>query len=102
MTTDDEETDRAEKRAYRERPTVKQLFAMANESLLEEWQMAKLDELEARIDARRLKASTSSELTAIDKAQANEETKLAAELVRLVISFRLMGREISRPPEGED
>jgi hypothetical protein len=102
MTYEETEEDRAEKRAMRPRPTVKQLFAMSNEALLDEWHMAKLDELETRVIARRAKASTSAELAAIDKAQANEETKLAAELVRLVISFRLMGREVIKPPEGDE
>jgi hypothetical protein len=82
--------------------TVKELFAMSNEALLEEWHKAKLDELEARIEARRLKATTKAEHAAIDKTQANEEAKLTAELVRLVISFRLMGREISKPPEADE
>ncbi len=74
--------------------TVKDLFTMSNEALLEAWRVAKVDELEARIARRLANAQTALERQAIEQAKVNDERKLETELIRLVISFRLMGREV--------
>ena len=69
--------------------TVKELFAMSNEALVQAWQTAKLAELEERH-------------TTIPMSEA---TKLKAQIIRLVISFRLMGLETNphaAPPDKED
>lgn len=80
--------------------TVKALFAMTNEALLDAWRKAKLDDLEFRTVSRMAKApATDAEHKAIENARVAEELKLDAEIIRLVISFRLMGREISKPPD---
>ena len=57
--------------------TVKELFAMTNEALVEAWRTARLHELEKLH-------------TTIPESEA---LKLRAQIIRLVISFRLMGRE---------
>jgi hypothetical protein len=81
--------------------SVKELFAMTNEALLEAWHKAKLDDLEWRLLIRMTKAAADdAEHREIENARITEERKLETEIIRLVISFRLMGREISKPPEA--
>jgi hypothetical protein len=69
--------------------TVKELFAMSNEALLDAWQAARTAELQERYTT----------------IPASEQLKHEAQLIRLVISFRLMGRETTphaAPSDKED
>jgi hypothetical protein len=81
--------------------TVKELFAMSNETLLAEWREAKLIEIEARIAKKTLAAKTTLDREVIADSRALEENKLMVELIRLVISFRLTGRDVE-PPEADE
>jgi len=81
--------------------TVKELFAMSNEALLAEWREARLIEIEARIAKKTLQARTLADREATAESRALEENKLMVELLRLVISFRLTGRDVEPPPEGD-
>jgi hypothetical protein len=82
--------------------TVKELFAMSNEALLAEWRDAKLVEIEARIAKKTLAAKTALDREIIADSRALEENKLMVELLRLVISFRLTGRDVIKAPEGDE
>jgi hypothetical protein len=75
--------------------TIEELFAMSNQELLEAWRLAKVAEIEETMTARRGKPS--ADLEAIEAAQLREMSKLEATVIRLVISFRLMGRD--DPPD---
>ena len=65
--------------------SVHDLFALPNEHLLEAWKEAKLSELEARFTT----------------VPPDEALKLQAQIIRLVISFRLMGRAAIQPTSDE-
>lgn len=74
---------------------IRELFTMSNEALLEAWRLAKVAEIDATMAARRGKPT--ADLEAIEASEAREISKLEATVIRLVISFRLMGRD--DPPD---
>jgi hypothetical protein len=66
-------------------PTVKALFEMSNEELIKAWRRARIDDIITRYGDC--------------ESGAHEMRKLGIEVIRLVISFRLMGREFAKLPE---
>lgn len=71
--------------------SVKDLFELSNAELLTMWRHEKAHEIEMRMDARRVKKE--ADMEAIDRTEACEQQKLRVDTVRLVMSFRLMGRD---------
>ena len=69
--------------------TIKALFAMANEELVETWAAAKYSEIAAAALSRQAKGTDDQD----EAMRAYAEAKLETETIRLVISFRLMGRD---------
>jgi hypothetical protein len=64
---------------------------------VELWRSEKATEIAAAMASRRLKKD--ADLANIDRWEATELQKLRVSVVRLVISFRLMGREFEKDPE---
>jgi hypothetical protein len=76
--------------------TIRDLFAMSNEALMEAWLSAKLADVRTRYAAKMEAADGRAELARITEARGNEERKIEIETIRLVISFRLTNREAER------